>query len=151
MAKNMNSIYLLFLILIVILIFYLQLHPRPLRETNLPIIIITIVGIVFLMIAIFKERFELTQMNMILFSSSLIFLSIFCGMWRAMTCKLWLENNKLYRQARLSTMAIWVLTVIIHTSMTHYEPELYYTMIIYLALSLIAQKVTLILRWKYQK
>lgn len=142
----MKLINLIILILVIALIFYVQLHPRPLRGTNRYIILITVMGIVLLAIAIWQEKFHLTQLNLILLFTSLICLSIFCGIWRAMTCKLWEKDGVLYRQARWSTMGIWVLTVILHSLMTHFNPELYYTMIIYLALSLIAQKVTLVLR-----
>lgn len=142
----MKLINLILVIVVIALVFYVQFKPRPLRGTNRYIIGITVVGLILLIFAILQGKFHLTQLNLILLFTSLIFLSIFCGIWRAMTCHLWVENGLIYRKARWTTMAIWILTVILHTLMTHFNPELYYTMIIYLALSLVAQKVTLVLR-----
>lgn len=137
------------IVLVIIYVFYKQMQPRKIRQKNTSLIVITLLGVYTLLKSIDQHHFQLTAANVGLLAGSLILLAVGCGIWRAFTCKIWQEDKQYFRQATIWTMIIWVITIFLHGMMAHFFPVLEQTTLLYIALSLLSQR--LILQWRSQR
>ena len=136
-----SSLSLIVSVAVLLYVVWSQLQVRPARtRQGLPIALI-VLGAASLYA--YNLAHPLSHGADALIGASLLFVAIGLGAVRAYTVKVWLEGGQLMRQGTWLTAALWVGGMALHLALDHAAGDAGASGLLYLGLTLLAQRMAL--------
>lgn len=130
----------------VIYVIYKQLQPKEVRQNarwTLPIALLVIGAVNFIK---YIRTNTLSPLTWGTIAISFLILALGMGALRAYTMKIWLGETGVLRKGTWVTVVLWIVSTGLHLVLEYIGHSGTETMLLYLALTIIAQKVVILAR-----